>query len=228
MTYLEIVNGVLRRLREETVSTYNETAYSTTIGDFVNDAVDWVQQRHQWSAQFSEITIATVASTQNYTIDGLGEFGQILDIINDTSNTRLRQISSQSMNTKTNMGGTEEGSPLFFSFNGTAADRDPQIDLWPIPDAVYSIKLRVFTKQATITNGNTEVVVPAQPVLQYAYALALRERGEVGGSNFNEQLAIARSTLSEYIAADAERFPELQQWHDGSRYKTLRSIGTDW
>lgn len=221
MTYLEIINGVLRRLREQTVTTYNETEYSTMIGDYVNDAIDLVQQRHQWSAQFSEITVSTSASTQNYTIDGLTEFGQIMDAINDTSNTRLRQVRTDWMNTQTNMGGTEEGSPLFFSFNGTASDRDPKIDLWPIPDGTYSLKFRVFTKQTNVTAGATEVVVPAQPVIQYALASALRERGEIGGSNYNEQMAVARSVLSEHIAADCERFPELQMWDDGSRYKTI-------
>ena len=38
MTYLDIVNNVLRRLREDTVSDITETPYSTMVGDFVNDA----------------------------------------------------------------------------------------------------------------------------------------------------------------------------------------------
>ena len=35
MTYLDIVNNVLRRLRESTVSDITETTYSTMVGDFV-------------------------------------------------------------------------------------------------------------------------------------------------------------------------------------------------
>ncbi len=38
MTYLELINDVLIRLRETTVSTNAETTYSTLIGKFVNDA----------------------------------------------------------------------------------------------------------------------------------------------------------------------------------------------
>ena len=38
MTYLELVNDVLIRLRETTVSTVSETTYSALIGKFVNDA----------------------------------------------------------------------------------------------------------------------------------------------------------------------------------------------
>ena len=36
MTYLELVNDVLVRLRESTVSTVGETTYSSLIGKFVN------------------------------------------------------------------------------------------------------------------------------------------------------------------------------------------------
>ena len=43
MTYLELINGVLRRLRENTVSTANETDYSSMIGDLINDAKTTVE-----------------------------------------------------------------------------------------------------------------------------------------------------------------------------------------
>lgn len=224
MTYLEVVNGVLRRLRESTVSTYNETEYSTMIGDLVNDALDKVQRSHQWSALFDQATITTSASTQNYVLDGMGEMVQILDAINDTSNVRLKQVSIQWMNTQTNMGGSEEGSPYAYTFNGVAGDDDPKVDLWPIPDGVYSIKFKVKKQQSNLTDGSTKIIVPAQPVLEFAYAFALRERGEMGGANFNEQYALANSTLSDYISIDAERHPEAQYWTDGSIHRTLRTI----
>ena len=38
MTYLEMVNDVLVRLREPVVTTVSETTYSALIGKFVNDA----------------------------------------------------------------------------------------------------------------------------------------------------------------------------------------------
>lgn len=36
MTYLEIINAVLRRLRETEVTDVNETDYSKLIGEYVN------------------------------------------------------------------------------------------------------------------------------------------------------------------------------------------------
>ncbi len=49
--------------------------------------------------------------------------------------------------------------------------------------------------------------VPTNPVLQLAYAMALRERGETGGQSAVEQFSIASTALSDAIAFDANRYP---------------------
>jgi hypothetical protein len=38
MTYLNLVNNVLRRLREDEVTTVNSDTYSAMVGDYINDA----------------------------------------------------------------------------------------------------------------------------------------------------------------------------------------------
>ena len=38
MTYLNLVNNVLRRMREEEVASVSSNTYSKMVGDFVNDA----------------------------------------------------------------------------------------------------------------------------------------------------------------------------------------------
>jgi hypothetical protein len=50
MTYLDLVNNVLRRLRETEVASVQSTAYSKLIGDIVNDAKDLVENSWDWSA----------------------------------------------------------------------------------------------------------------------------------------------------------------------------------
>ena len=49
MTYLELVNDVLVRLRESTVSTVGETTYSSLIGKFVNDAKRQIEDSFNWN-----------------------------------------------------------------------------------------------------------------------------------------------------------------------------------
>ena len=50
MTYLNLVNSVLRRLREEEVSSVQSSTYSKMAGDFVNDAKRIVEDSWDWSA----------------------------------------------------------------------------------------------------------------------------------------------------------------------------------
>ena len=49
MTYLQAVNKVLKRLRENTVSSVDETLYSRLVGEFVNDANRMVEDAWDWS-----------------------------------------------------------------------------------------------------------------------------------------------------------------------------------
>ena len=46
-TYLQAVNDVLVRLREEQVSTVTETSYSSLIGKFVNDAKRQIEDSYE-------------------------------------------------------------------------------------------------------------------------------------------------------------------------------------
>jgi hypothetical protein len=52
MTYLELINSVLVRLREDTItaSQVNSDPYYRSIGAWVNDAKDRVEDAWQWTA----------------------------------------------------------------------------------------------------------------------------------------------------------------------------------
>jgi hypothetical protein len=49
MNYLNAINRVLRRLREDEVSSVTSTAYAKLVGDYVNDAVRLVEDSWDWS-----------------------------------------------------------------------------------------------------------------------------------------------------------------------------------
>ena len=66
MTYLNIMNSVLRRLREEEVNSVSESTYSKMAGDFINDAKTMVEQAADWSALHETITISTTATDNTY------------------------------------------------------------------------------------------------------------------------------------------------------------------
>ena len=92
MTYLELVNDVLVRLREEQVSTVSETTYSTLIGKFVNDAKRQIEDAYAWNVLGTTITVSTVQGTYSYALTGSGQKFQVLDVLNVTSNIRMKNI----------------------------------------------------------------------------------------------------------------------------------------
>ena len=70
MTYLELVNKVLRRLRESEATTVggtgNVNVYPRLIGDYVNEAKAQVEAAWDWSALRTTLTLVTTANTFNY------------------------------------------------------------------------------------------------------------------------------------------------------------------
>lgn len=75
MTYLNIMNNVLRRLREEEVNSVNDSTYSKMAGDFINDAKTIVEQAADWSALRDTILVNTVAS--GYEVGDISQSGDI-------------------------------------------------------------------------------------------------------------------------------------------------------
>ena len=73
MTYLEAINNVLRRLREDEVTTTSETSYSALIGDLVNDAKKLVEDSWTWSSLRSTIQVPTAVGQAEYSLTGSGQ-----------------------------------------------------------------------------------------------------------------------------------------------------------
>lgn len=86
MTYVELVNSVLTRLREGTVSSVSDNAYSKLIGEFVNDAKRSVEDSYNWNALTETLSAVTANDVFNYVLVGSGTRFRVLNVINDTSN----------------------------------------------------------------------------------------------------------------------------------------------
>ena len=212
MTYLELVNDVLVRLREAAVSTVSETSYSTLIGKFVNDAKRQIEDSFAWNVLGTTITVTTVASTSAYSLTGAGQKFQVMDVINTTSNVGLTNISFVDMNRKLNFTPLANQIPTEFAFDGVDGSYNTKVNLYPIPDGVYTIKFALTVPQATLASDATVVLVPDVLVVQNAYARALVERGEDGGLSSSEAYQLYKSMLSDYIALESTRYPENQEF----------------
>ena len=212
MTYLQLINNVLIRLREVQVSTNNETTYSTLIGLFVNDAKRQIEDAFSWNVLGQTVNIATTSGTYIYSMTGAGQKFQVQDAINTTSNIPMQNISFVEMNRYQNLVPTTNGIPQFYAFDGVDGSGDTKVVLYPRPDGVFSIPFSLTVPQAALAADATVVLVPDSLVVQNAYARALVERGEDGGLNSSEAYQLYRGMLSDQIALEGTRYPENQEF----------------
>ena len=208
MTYLELVNDVLIRLRESTVSTVGETTYSSLIGKFVNDAKRQIEDTYTWNVLAQTVTVTTTAATSSYALTGVGQKFRVMDAINTTSVISLDNIAVADMNRKLNFGTPSQSIPSEYCFNGVDSNGDTKVDLFPVPSGVFTLLFDVIIPQATLTSDSTSVKVLDYLVAQSAYSRALIERGEDGGTNSSEAYALFRGMLSDAIAMESTRYPE--------------------
>tara|TARA_R110002126_G_scaffold155012_2_gene302037 strand:- start:234 stop:881 length:648 start_codon:yes stop_codon:yes gene_type:complete len=212
MTYLQLINNVLIRLRETQVSTHDQTDYSTLIGLFVNDAKRQIEDAFSWNVLGQTVNIATTNGTYIYSMTGVGQKFQVQDVINTTSNVGMQNITFVEMNRYQNLVPTTNGIPQYFAFDGVDGNGDTKVVLYPRPDGVYNIPFSVTVPQATLAADGTSVLVPDSLVVQNAYARALVERGEDGGLNSSEAYQLYRGMLSDQIALEGTRYPENQEF----------------
>ena len=212
MNYLSLVNSVLRRLRETEVSSVADNAYSKLIGDFVNDAKRQVEDAYNWNSLSNTLTATTQSAIFSYALTGSGERFKVIDVLNDTRNNVLRNLSTTDMNKLFLLGSSANGSPAYYNFNGTNSNGDTLIDVYPIPDGVYDIRVNIIQPQPNLVNNSDEMLVPAEPVIFNATARATAERGEDGGIASGEMYAIYKQSLADAIAIESSRYIEESAW----------------
>ena len=209
MTYKEIVKRLLVRLRErDNIDTVNETTYSKLLGRLVNDAVLEVEQAWDWSALRTTLSATTSDGVFSYELNTAGTAFEILNVINDTQNEFMDYKPAQQFDNWFLNQDPPSGSPRYYSWNGVSSDGDTQVDVYPIPDGVYSLRFNMIKRSAEMTTDSAKIIVPHQPVELLAYAKAVEERGEDGGQSAQSAYATAARALSDAIAHDSARHPE--------------------
>lgn len=214
MTYLEAINKVLRRLREDEVTSPDATAYSKLIGEFVNDAVKIVENAWDWNELRTTRPLTTSASVSSYTVTGLYENFKILGVYNATSKTRVQRGTELEYYDSVYLQDTQSGRPENYLF-GSFTDEDnvnTNFKLYPTPDKAYTLVFDVVVRSGELTTANADIRVAENAVVQFAHAMAAEERGETGGTQSARLYQIAQSSLSDYIAYDVARRPTEVIW----------------
>jgi len=234
VTYREIINSVLLRLREDTISSdwsgdINDSAlspYHKLIGELVNDAKKNVESYHDWNALRETFNVRLRDGNMQYTLGdalrGAGVSFKVLDVRNKTTGTQLEQVHNEWINDR--MFPTSKvatGEPTKYAFNGisqAAVGREPDfnIDFYPVPDSNANnqiVAVNIVGAQKELKEASQVLRVPAQPVILGAWARAIAERGEDGGTQYSAVAAEARDSLLQAVQLDAGNFEYERDWY---------------
>ena len=200
MTYLEIVNAVLRRLRESETGFVDGTDLSKRTGDWVNQAKREVEDAWRWTALETELSLSVLTGVTSYRLLDFGQRAKIRKVNNATQRNRVLSQNWDRFTDNQDFGDVT-GEPMHWRINGVE-EGDMKIEIYPTPDAAYTLSIYATVPQADLTDDATVVTVPYWPVILGAYALAVAERGDDRGNN--DQLVIAeyQSALNDAMAID--------------------------
>jgi len=220
MTYRELLNEVLIRLREDTILTdwsgnINDSTtvseYQKVVGAMINDSKRTVENFHDWLVLRQTVNISTVSGTKNYNLSS-GQELKVIDSINNSTGTGLVQVSREFLN-KRKYPTDPTGEPLYYGFNGADSSNNLKIDLSPVPIASQTISFDIVKAQDELTAAATVIKVPQKPVVLGAWARAISERGEDGGTQTTIVAEEAMQALKQAIMLDSGNTQYETQWY---------------
>jgi hypothetical protein len=201
------------RLREPEASSVSDNAYVKLIAKYVNDAKRMVEDSYNWNSLSETLSATTSSDVFNYVLVGSGQRFRVIDVINDTDNFFVENAPTVWMDQQFLMTTPQKGSPTYYNFNGTDANGDTQVDLFPIPNGAYNIRFNIIKPQILLVANADKLLVPDEPVILGALARAQAERGEDGGVQSGETYSLYRQSLSDAISLESNRYIEETQWN---------------
>lgn len=197
-------------LASGTTSTTDD--YLLMIIQMVNEAKEEIEEAGwAWQALRQTVTVTLAASTIEYdmTIAGAADVdtndrsrllyedvrngsesffvstdGQPQCFETSTSDEyRLKELTQEQMERRHFTDNDETGKPAYFSMYRDADS--VKIKIYPTPDAVYTLKFRMYIPQAELASDSleaTSLTIPQRPVWTLALFKANQERGEELGT----------------------------------------------
>ena len=216
MIYVDLINAVLRRLRESSISgnwsgtlpsATNASDYQKLIGDLVNESKREVEDAWNWSVLRHSPTVTTVNGTQAYTIPATNNRTRILMAQEQSNGYIMQEMSDRYLQfTKYPTASVQSGTPDYYTVTGIDSGTGlVTVEFDTVPDAVYNITFRTVTPQDDFDAALDNLKVPSQPVILGAWARAIAERGEDGGSMSDMVFGQYQNALADAIQIDAGR-----------------------
>lgn len=217
-TQLKIVNDVLRRLRESTVSSVSSSEYSKLIGMFLNDAKEDIEDTWFWTVNETEIDTTILSDgTREYDLIATTDRSFLIRYINDLipmaydvttdDNGQLQDMPLKELRRYRNtFNGTPPNlpKPCFFAVKRDSDGRGYTIELQQGSTTTRSWRTYWYAPQAELaidgTADATEILLAERPIFLRTLYYALNERGEEMG----EPGGVAEARAEKAMAASME------------------------
>ena len=220
MTYRQIINSVLRRLREDSIGSdwsgalidaAGPSDYQVLIGDFVNEVKREVEDAWDWTALRRVETVATVLNTRSYNLPSTSQRTRTLSVQEQEQGQMLQGVPDSWIRS-TQYPTDSSGVPSYFSINGVSNGL-LTAQLYPKPDGVYNINFYMLDPQDDLTNATDTLTCPEFPVIMGVWARAIAERGEDGGTLSDLAQMQYQQALSDAIQQDVGRHSDEVIWN---------------
>lgn len=181
LTWLQLINKVLPRLREATVAANNTTTYSSLIGSLINQVKSEMEDAYFWSALRDIYSVSAVAGTVTYALTGAGMNAAIISGWNTTTGLELSKGTNQDFDAKyfgVGTSGVQTGNVEQYLDSGFNASYDLVLDVWPSPSSTNLLKFTIYKPQADLAADGDIPLVPQSVLIEETVARAMVERGD--------------------------------------------------
>lgn len=202
MTFLQLINRVLRGLREKQATDVDDTAYVEQIGQLVNEAKTDLEDCGPWYALRTTVTGTLTPSTGSLALTSSTNersylmFTQGLPLAFVTTTDEERRLDVVEMGELTAIRAldpdAQEDVPYAVAFQRSNDGITAQF--FPIPDAAYTVQFEFVVPQDDLAEDTDVLLVPAEPVWREALVRAMEERGEEFSGPIDR--AVQRATIA--------------------------------
>lgn len=214
LSYLQIINRVLGRLREDSVAASNTTTYSTFIGTLVNQVKAEIEDAFHWNSMRDTYSVTAVPGTTSYVLTGAGMNAAVLNGWNTTTAQELTKGTNAGFDSKFfGVTSVQTGDVTQYLPAGYSANYDVKLDIWPSPSTTNALKFNVYSPQADLSSDSTVPLVPQSVLIEEVIARAMAERGDEGASQpAPGETFIRKELLASAISREHEHDPTELDW----------------
>lgn len=198
------------------ISETSETLSDNQILRFINQSYHEICGSMEHPELDASTTVSASSGTAEYELS-VSDILHIKNVTDTTSGIRLREISTYLYDQYT-QGGTDTGTPAYYTFTGVGSNNRMQLTFYPTPDATLTITIRYQKRPSelvTSPSATSPIINEAwdDSIIYRAVSRAWMMLGDSGKAAEFRQMAQS----NDYVARRVSRYASVVPIRPGSR-----------